>query len=144
MATLTLPITAAQTLKVSSHSIDGFNATTAGLLTITGNDGVARGYPMVVGFNPISIPLSSNTIDTGLGTIVSSGAIGTVNVSGASVPVTVTVAQLPTPATSPIGLRAIVSDSTLAYTTANVGTTVVGGAANATPVFNNGTNWVIG
>lgn len=151
MATQTLPIAASATIQVSGNSIDAFNATAAGVLTITGGDGVVRTVPVVVGYNSISVPLSASMVNPGVGTIVSSaGAAGTVNISGppgpaiSETPTTLTVAQLPAAATTPKGVRAMVSDSTLAYTTANVGTTVVGGNTNTAPVFNNGTNWVIG
>jgi hypothetical protein len=36
------------------------------------------------------------------------------------------------------------SITSVAYTSANVGSTVAGGGSNTVPVFCNGTNWVIG
>jgi hypothetical protein len=42
------------------------------------------------------------------------------------------------------GYRGWVTDATVAYVSANVGSTVAGGGSNAVPVFCNGTNWVIG
>lgn len=146
-----LPIAAGQTINVTGHSIDTFSATAAGVLTVTGPDAVVRGIPVVIGPNSISAPISADSVDEGTATIVSSaGAAGVVGVAGAPgpaishSPTTLTVAQLPAAATTPKGTRATVSDSTLAYTTANVGTTVVGGNTNTAPVFNNGTNWIIG
>jgi hypothetical protein len=55
-----------------------------------------------------------------------------------------TVAQLPAAAAGLKGFRAWVGDASVAYTSANVGSTVAGGGANAVPVFCNGTSWVIG
>jgi len=55
-----------------------------------------------------------------------------------------TVAQLPAAAAGLKGFRAWVGDATVAYTSANVGSTVAGGGANTVPVFCNGTNWVVG
>lgn len=55
-----------------------------------------------------------------------------------------TVAQLPAAAAGLKGFRAWVGDASVAYTSANVGSTVAGGGANAVPVFCNGTNCVIG
>lgn len=55
-----------------------------------------------------------------------------------------TVAQLPAAAAGLKGFRAWVGDASVAYTSANVGSTVTGGGSNAVPVFCNGTNWVIG
>lgn len=54
-----------------------------------------------------------------------------------------TVANLGSAATY-AGRSAQVTDSTLAYTTANIGTTVTGGGSNLCKVWSNGTNWVIG
>ena len=54
-----------------------------------------------------------------------------------------TVATLPA-AASCAGCSAWVSDATVAFTTANVGTVVVGGGANKAPVKCNGTDWRIG
>ncbi|MGV0999710.1 MAG: hypothetical protein ACOYBQ_10320 [Fluviibacter sp.] len=51
-----------------------------------------------------------------------------------------TVANLGTPT---IGLRSIVTDSTLS-TTAGIGLAAAGGGANIVPVYANGTTWVIG
>jgi hypothetical protein len=42
------------------------------------------------------------------------------------------------------GVRGYVTDASLAYTGANIGSTVVGGGANCVPVFCTGTAWVIG
>lgn len=55
-----------------------------------------------------------------------------------------TVAQLPAAAVGFRGYRAYVTDASVAYTSANIGTTVAGSGANVVPVFCNGTNWVIG
>lgn len=55
-----------------------------------------------------------------------------------------TVAQLPAASSTYQGFRAHVTDASVAYTSANVGSTVAGGGANTVPVFCNGTNWVIG
>lgn len=55
-----------------------------------------------------------------------------------------TVADLPAASASLRGFRGHVTDATVAYTSANVGTTVAGGGSNVVPIFCNGTNWVIG
>lgn len=57
---------------------------------------------------------------------------------------TALVANLQAASTALKGYRGWVSDATVAYTSANVGSTVAGGGSNAVPVFCNGTNWVIG
>jgi hypothetical protein len=54
------------------------------------------------------------------------------------------VAGLPAAASGYKGYRGYVTDATVAYTSANVGSTVAGGGSNTVPVFCNGTNWVIG
>lgn len=54
------------------------------------------------------------------------------------------VADLPTANAARRGMRGHVIDATVAYTSANVGTTVVGGGSNVVPVFCNGSNWIIG
>jgi hypothetical protein len=54
-----------------------------------------------------------------------------------------TVANLGSAATY-AGRCAQVTDSTVAYTSANIGATVAGGGANRCKVWSNGTNWVIG
>lgn len=55
-----------------------------------------------------------------------------------------TVAGLPAAATVGNGCRAFVTDSTLAYAGANIGTAVTGGGANGNPVITVGGAWVIG
>jgi hypothetical protein len=55
-----------------------------------------------------------------------------------------TVAQLPAASAALKGFRSWVGDASVAYTSANVGSTVAGGGSNTVPVFCNGTNWVIG
>ena len=55
-----------------------------------------------------------------------------------------TVAQLPAAAAGFKGYRAYVTDASVAYASANVGSTVAGGGANCVPVFCTGTAWVIG
>lgn len=55
-----------------------------------------------------------------------------------------TVANLPAASAALRGFRAYVTDASVAYTSANVGSTVAGGGANVAPVFCNGANWVIG
>lgn len=55
------------------------------------------------------------------------------------------VADLPDPTlTVTSGMRASVSDSTVALVSANLGATVVGGGAFTVPLFCDGTNWIIG
>lgn len=53
----------------------------------------------------------------------------------------VAVSALPSPTA---GLRAYVTDATVVYSSATIGTTVAGGSTHGVPVFANGTNWVIG
>jgi len=52
-----------------------------------------------------------------------------------------TVSTLPT---STIGSRSFVTDATLSFASANLGTVVVGGGTNKVPVYANGTHWLIG
>ena len=66
----------------------------------------------------------------------------TVRKSGIMEQKPVTVSQLGTAGT--FGRWAYVTDATVAFTTANYGTTVAGGGANKVRVYDNGTNWVIG
>jgi hypothetical protein len=54
------------------------------------------------------------------------------------------VSGLPAASASYKGYRGYVTDASVAYTSANVGSTVAGGGSNTVPVFCNGTNWVIG
>lgn len=151
-STQNIPIASGATVKVTGNSIDGFIATAPGTLSVLRPDGVTQVVPIpVAGYNSISVPISANMTEPGVGVVTSSaGAAGQLVVGGppgmgiTGSPTTCTVAQLPAAATTPVGVRATVSDSTLTYTTANVGSTVVGGGANIVPVWNNGTNWVIG
>ena len=55
-----------------------------------------------------------------------------------------TVANLPAAAAALQGCRRYVTDASVAYASANVGTTVAGGGSNCVPVFCTGTAWVIG
>jgi len=50
------------------------------------------------------------------------------------------VADLPSAATSGLGARAFVTDATAP----TFGSAVVGGGAVATPVYSDGTNWIVG
>ena len=84
---------------------------------------------------PFRIIVNSATEDTGV--------VMTFPTTGGYLPQQFTVATLPAAASNK-GALAIVSDATLAYTSTNVGTTVVGSGSNTVPVFCNGTNWVIG
>ena len=54
------------------------------------------------------------------------------------------VAGLPAASSTYKGYRGYVTDASVAYTSANVGSTVVGGGANVAPVFCTGAAWVIG
>lgn len=54
-----------------------------------------------------------------------------------------TVATLPS-ASANTRARAFATDSSLAFTSANLGSTVTAGGSNLVPVWSNGTNWVIG
>lgn len=54
-----------------------------------------------------------------------------------------TVAALPAAASSQ-GQRRTVTDASVAFSSANLATTVAGGGANVVPVWCNGTNWLIG
>ena len=57
---------------------------------------------------------------------------------------TYTVATLPSSSTSGANARAYVTDSSVTYTSANLGTIVAGGGSNKVPVISDGTNWYIG
>lgn len=54
------------------------------------------------------------------------------------------VASLPSAAAVGPGVFAFVTDSTVAFASANLGATVTGGGANFCPVFSDGANWKIG
>ena len=54
------------------------------------------------------------------------------------------VANLPSCGSSLKGYRAYVTDASVTYTSANVGSTVAGSGSNVAPVFCNGSAWVIG
>jgi hypothetical protein len=54
-----------------------------------------------------------------------------------------TVSGLPSAAATGAGSMAWVTDSTLAFTAANFGTTAAGGGTNGSRVISNGTNWII-
>jgi len=86
-------------------------------------------------------------------TILSRVAAGVVKIAGTSgtgpgvvvtTPTTVGGAGgLPAAATAGAGARAFVTDASMSMTL-GVGTVVVGGGANAVPVYSDGTNWLIG
>ena len=54
------------------------------------------------------------------------------------------VAALPSAASVGPGVMAFVTDATVAYASANLNGTVVGGGANFVPVFSDGVTWKIG
>ena len=72
-------------------------------------------------------------------------ALGTITSDGKAVQVNniYTVATLPTPAVGNQGLRASVTDGSLVIA-ASFGLAVVAGGALFTPVFSDGTDWLIG
>lgn len=51
---------------------------------------------------------------------------------------------LPAAATAGAGTRAYITDATVAFTSANIGTIAAGGGANKSPVTSDGANWLIG
>jgi len=63
---------------------------------------------------------------------------------GTGAAATATVANLPAASSALRGFRAYVVDASVAYTSANVGSTIAAGGSNCVPVFCNGTNWIIG
>lgn len=67
--------------------------------------------------------------------LISSGGVVTLS--------SFTVATLPSAATSGAGATAFVTDASTTLVL-GLGTTVVGGGANKTPVYSDGTNWIIG
>lgn len=149
MATQSLPITAGQTVFPSGFGIDGFQSSGIGLITITGLlTGATRNYPVVPGWNSIASAFSASSSPSVIS--VTSTVAGTLNIQGrqgeglSPVPARMIVANLPTVSAAMAGMRAVVSDATAAYTTANVGSTVAGSGANVTPVYCNGVNWIIG
>jgi hypothetical protein len=70
--------------------------------------------------------------------------LGAINLNEPTKALAVAVASLPSASTQGLGARHAVTNSTLAYTGANIGTTVTGGGANWCPVWSDGTNWKIG
>jgi len=68
-------------------------------------------------------------------------AAGAANLAAFQTPTTV--AALPAAASSQ-GQRRTVTDANVAYSSANLATTVAAGGANVVPVWCNGTNWLIG
>lgn len=151
MSAQPIPLAAGASINVTGNSIDGFNATAAGTLTIsraTPNAPAVK-VPVQVGWNAFSQPISQHA-NAGAALVSSDTAAGTLNVVGppggaiSSTPVAGTVAQLPAAATTPKGTRATVSDASVTYITANMGSVVAGGGTNTVPVYNNGANWVIG
>lgn len=58
--------------------------------------------------------------------------------------VVTTVAGLPAASVALRGQRGCVTNASVAYVSANVGSVVAGGGANVVPVFCNGVAWVIG
>lgn len=91
-------------------------------------------------------PEANNTIDIGVaGSMPRSIYAGTSVVAPGLTTTPVLVSALPSAHPSRDGMRAYVTDSTLPYTAANIGTVVTGGGANKVPVmFVNGTGWIIG
>ena len=87
--------------------------------------------------------LSGSTTTVNIGSAVS-GALGQINLNEPTKALAVAVASLPSAASAGVGARHAVNNSTLAYTGANIGTTVTGGGSNWCPVWSDGTNWKIG
>jgi hypothetical protein len=96
------------------------------------------------------ISFSSGSSSDLILTRVAAGIIKVAGTSGTGVGVVVTTPTtvggaggLPAAATAGAGARAFVTDATMSMTL-GVGTVVVGGGANAVPVYSDGTNWLIG
>jgi len=85
------------------------------------------------------------TMDTGLQRVQAGvvGLNGTSNVCQLHIP-PCTVSQLPSASSALKGTRGTVSDSTLAYSSANIGSTPSGSGSYLSPVFCTGSAWVIG
>ena len=96
----------------------------------------------------VEIRLADDSARTGL-LVGSVESAGTVTAGGAVVATTYskttakTVATLDAAATAGAGARSFVTDATVSMA-AGIGTIVVGGGANAVPVYSDGTNWLIG
>lgn len=87
--------------------------------------------------------LSGSTTTVNIGSAVS-GALGQIKLNEPTKALALAVASLPSASSAGVGARHAVNNSTLAYTSANVGTTVTGGGSNWCPVWSDGTNWKIG
>jgi hypothetical protein len=85
------------------------------------------------------VSVNTTTAANALGSL----ACANVTASGTIKAGTYTVATLPS-ASANTRARAFASDSSLAFNSTNLGSTVTAGGSNLVPVFSNGTNWVIG
>lgn len=116
------------------------NLTTATTINI-GNTATTTGVAKTINIGTAGLSGSTTTVNIGSAV---SGALGAINLNEPTKALAVTVASLPSASTQGLGARHAVSDSTLAYTGANIGTTVTGGGSNWAPVWSDGTNWKIG
>lgn len=79
--------------------------------------------------------IRSSTVHSGMEVPFGNGAL--------SMP-TSTLAGLGSAAAAGAGARGFVTDATLALSSTSLATAVVGGGANMTPVYSNGTSWLFG
>lgn len=107
--------------------------------------GASRYVPMPLGLNYANTWTALQTLNAGLTTVGGTVSVGaTTDWIFANKPAFAvsTVAALGSAATP--RQRAFVSDGSIPYNSAALGTIVAGGGANLVPVFSNGTNWIIG
>lgn len=154
MRTLTVP-NASGTIAVLSGIAQTFVQTTTfsgatvtvGTNTGTSNLGIGTGATTSGTTKTVSVGtagVSGSITNVNIGSAVA-GALGTTTINSPVIKQTaLTVATLPSAVTSGVGARSAVSDSTLAYLGANIGTAVVGGGANWSPVWSDGLVWKIG
>jgi len=116
------------------------NLTTATTVNI-GAGATTTGVAKTVNIGTAGLSGSITTVN--IGSTVS-GALGQINLNEPTKALALAVASLPSASSAGLGARHAVTDSTLAYTSANVGTTVTGGGSNWCPVWSDGTNWKIG
>jgi hypothetical protein len=82
--------------------------------------------------------------DTNVNLVIKAKGTGVIDAQSIFRMPSFTVAGLPTAATAGTGARAMVTDATQTFASANFGTTPTGGGANRVPVTSDGTVWRIG
>lgn len=123
----------------TNYIVTAINAGT-GLGTNLMVGAASRYVPVPIGLNYAQTWTQPQTFSN---SIIASALVSFTSISSPPQFAVTTVAGLPAAGTS-TRRRIFVSDGSVAFAAASIGTIVAGGGANLVPVFSNGANWIIG